>query len=246
MNRIARIAATFVLATAGLSACIAQPPPDAAAPTQMYYPGAGPSSAYSIPATTPSGTASATAPAARTLQFNGHAATAQDLEILGQLEARWGVRLPDGAYWYDNASGAAGPWGGPMGGLVPAGLGLGGTLPAEASGGGGGNLTGVFVNGRELHPLDVSRLQAMVGQVYQGRWFVDAYGNFGQEGGMVLGNLIQIAQQSRKSGGGGGGDSYYRSDSNGSAFVGGGCVSVSTKSSPSVSTPDISYYSAGC
>jgi hypothetical protein len=57
-----------------------------------------------------------------------------------------------------------------------------------------------------------------------------------------MGNLYELAKQNGSSGG----DSYYRSDSDGSAFVGGGCVSVSTKSSPSVDSPDISYYSSGC
>jgi hypothetical protein len=151
------------------------------------------------------------------------------------LERQWGIRAQDGDYWYDNTTGATGRWGGPMVSLLPAGLGLGGPMPAYASGGGNGTLTGVFVNGRELHPYDVQRLQLLVGQVYQGRWWVDAQGNFGQENGPMLGNLYALQQQKN---GVGGGDSYYSKDQNGSGFVGGGCVSVSTSSG--------SYYGSGC
>jgi hypothetical protein len=176
--------------------------------------------------------------AARTLELNGHAATEQDLATLERLEQSWGARLPSGAYWYDNASGAAGPWGGATGGFVQAGLGIGGELPANASGGGDGRLTGVFINGRELHPLDVAALQSFLGRVELGRWFVDGSGNFGPEGGMIVGNLVTIAQQQRSS------DSYYKKDSVGGAvFIGGGCVNVSTKQ-PDGSTSD--YYGGGC
>jgi hypothetical protein len=173
----------------------------------------------------------------RQITINGVAATERDFATLDTLERQWGGRLPSGDYWYDNATGAAGRWGGPMAGLMPAGLGLGGPLPPNASGGGNGMVTNVWVNGRELHQYDVMQLQQLVGQVYQGRWWVDAQGNFGQEGGAALGNLYVLSQQRRNSGGGGG-DSYYSKDQNGSVFVGGGCVSVNTSSG--------SYYGSGC
>lgn len=171
----------------------------------------------------------------RRITINGMPASARDMATIETLERQWGIRAQDGDYWYDNATGATGRWGGPMVSLLPAGLGLGGPMPAHASGGGNGTLTGVFVNGRELHPYDVMRLQQLVGQVYQGRWWVDAQGNFGQENGPMLGNLYALQQQKN---GGGGGDSYYSKDQNGSVFVGGGCVSVSTKSGD--------YYGSGC
>src|SRR5215468_7279393 len=125
----------------------------------------------------------------RRLTFNAHAATARDLAIVQKLEASWGQRLGDGDYWYDDRSGAAGMWGGPAMAVLPAGLGLGGALPANASGGG----TGVFVNGRELHPIDLQRLQALVGPVPRGRYWVDAQGNAGPEGGPAIVNLYQRA-----------------------------------------------------
>jgi hypothetical protein len=40
----------------------------------------------------------------------------------------------------------------------------------------------VFINGRQLHMMDVAALMQIT-QVYQGRWWVDAQGNFGAEGG---------------------------------------------------------------
>jgi hypothetical protein len=220
-----------------LAACYAQPQPAYYPQQQQGYYAQQPPQQQGYYAQQPQQGGLAPAPA-RAIRINGYAASAQDLATLDRLEQQWGGRLPSGDYWYDNQTGAAGRWGGPMAGIMAPGLNLGGPLPPNASGGGDGRLTNVFINGRELHPYDVQRLQALVGQVYQGRWFVDGQGNFGLEGGAVLGNLYSLAQQRGGNGGRGGGDSYYSRDQNGSAFVGGGCVSVSTKSG--------SYYGSGC
>jgi hypothetical protein len=109
---------------------------------------------------------------------------------LTAIEERWATRIPDGNYWYDKFSGAWGMEGGPTAGWIPAGLELGGPLRADASRGN----TGVFINGRELHALDVAGLMQIT-PVYQGRWWVDALGNFGAEGGPALGNLRLLAAQ---------------------------------------------------
>jgi hypothetical protein len=66
---------------------------------------------------------------------------------------------------------------------------LGGPLRADASRGN----TGVVINGRELHMLDVVALQRLV-PVVPGRYWVDVHGNFGFEGGPMLGNLMALAQ----------------------------------------------------
>ena len=126
---------------------------------------------------------------------------AAELATLERLERGVG-RLDDGAYWYDPRTGASGRWGGPTLAFLPPGLSLGGPLPADASGGGQGTLTGVFVNGRELHPLDVLGLQQLIGQVWPGRWWVDAQGNYGLEGGPALGNLVLLAPRRGSSSGG--------------------------------------------
>ena len=155
-------------------------------PTQSGYSNAGYSNAgYGYYG----GAAAPPAQMPRQLSFNGRVATQTDLQIIAQLEAQSGTRLPDGAYWYDNYSGLAGAWGGPATIAVAAGLGLGGPLPPEASGGG----TGVFVNGRELHPIDVQRLGAYA---RPGRYWLDARGNVGYENGPAIANILVLMQQS--------------------------------------------------
>jgi hypothetical protein len=139
--------------------------------------------------------------AVRAVKFNGHALDATGRATLAQLEAAYRTRLPDGAYWYDPVCGAFGAWGGPVLVILPAGLALGGPVPANASGSG----SGVFVNGREIHAFDVLYLQHLLGPIKPGRYFTDAYGNAGLEGGPVLVNLLQAAQQR-------GGFSSYKSN----------------------------------
>ena len=119
---------------------------------------------------------------------------------IAQLERGYRVRLMDGRYWYDVRSGAWGLWGGPAAGVVLAGLDLGGPLPADASGGGSGRVTGVFINGRELHPLDVLALRQISPAVLPGRYWVDAQGTGGYDGGPAFFNLVAMAQQARAAG----------------------------------------------
>jgi hypothetical protein len=110
-------------------------------------------------------------------------------EQLAQELARFGIALPGpvpgGIYWYDPYSGLWGQWGGPTEGQLPPGLRLGGELRADASGGG----TGVFINGRELHPAEVAYLQQLFGYVLPGRYWLDAQGIGGVEGGPPMFNL---------------------------------------------------------
>ena len=130
----------------------------------------------------------------RKLRFNGKEIGADALKRLQSVEKQYGFRLPDRAYWYDNQSGAIGLWKGPTAGFLPAGLQLGGAMPADSSTGG----TGVFINGRELHPVDVLGLRQFT-VVLPGRWWVDAYGNGGPEGGPMMFNLVALAQSARSS-----------------------------------------------
>jgi hypothetical protein len=114
---------------------------------------------------------------------------------LGQVEALESVYGPiaPGAYWYDPVSGWWGAEGGPVLGQIDPALPLGGPLRADASGGG----TGVFINGRELHPVDVARLEQRFGRIPRGRYWVGADGIGGPEGGPATFNLA-----ARPSGGG--------------------------------------------
>ena len=107
-----------------------------------------------------------------------------------QTLVQYNIRIAPGDYWYDAFSGLFGLMGGPGLGFTMPGMQIGGPLPADASGVG----SGVFVNGRELHPQDIAALAAL-GPVYPGRYFLRFDGWYGLENGTVLGNLIVLAQQ---------------------------------------------------
>jgi hypothetical protein len=121
-----------------------------------------------------------------------------DDAVLRQLQSVFRAAVPHGSYWYDRVSGAWGRQGGPALGLTLPGLEIGGPLRADASNGN----TGVFVNGRELHLLDVLGLQQIAGAVAPGRYWIDAQGNGGYEGGPALFNLALMAQQAAAARGG--------------------------------------------
>ena len=112
---------------------------------------------------------------------------------------QYGVDLPPGRYWYDPASGLWGVEGGPSVGQVMPGLALGGALRADASGG----ATGVFINGREIHPAELLALQAAFGEVPLGRYWLGADGIGGTEGGPPSFDLAPTQSQAQAGGGSG-------------------------------------------
>ncbi len=118
---------------------------------------------------------------ARGLTFNGTVLTQQQQGRLEQIEREYAFHLPDGGYWYDTRSGAFGRWSGSTEGRFPPGLELGGAMPADSSGGG----TGVFVNGRELHPLETAALDIFL-PLGPGRYWLNADSNGGAEGSPVV------------------------------------------------------------
>jgi hypothetical protein len=123
-------------------------------------------------------------------------------QVLDVITSTWRVRVADGDYWYDKTSGAWGLTGGPTLGFILANLNLGGQLREDASNGD----TGVFINGRELHQIDVNALQQFT-PVWPGRYWVDARGMCGVEGNPTpLLNLAALANANRsvRSGGDGG------------------------------------------
>jgi hypothetical protein len=122
----------------------------------------------------------------RSVIINGTRLGDQDVAA---LERAYRVRVTDGDYWYDSMTGAWGRRGGPVEAFVMPGLNLGGPLQANASNGD----TGVFVNGRELHRIDVMRLQQIGVPVQQGRFLMDSYGNVAYENGAYIGNILQAA-----------------------------------------------------
>lgn len=143
-----------------------------------------------------------------------------------------------GDYWYDNLTGALGTWDGPTVAFLTPGLGLGGPLPANASGGGQGMLTGIFTNGREIHPVDAQNLGQMLGMPPSpGRWWADAQGNCGLEGGPAMFNLFAVAQQN---------NFIYKNRGKGkSTYVGKGCAAVNGSLGSGEDKKDYSYF-VGC
>jgi len=125
-------------------------------------------------------------PAARSaVVINGQPLTDQELMF---LQTRCGIQARPGRYWYDRACGAWGHGGGPTVAFALPGIPVGGRMREDASNGN----TGVFVNGRELPMQDVRALQQIT-EVRRGRWWVDAQGNAGPEGGYAVINLRQAA-----------------------------------------------------
>ena len=102
-----------------------------------------------------------------------------DPEIVHRLEQAYSTAVLPGRYWYDPYAGLWGLEGGPGIGQLAPGMAMGGALRADASGGG----TGVFVNGREIHPQELAWLRQQFGQVQRGRYWLSANGVAGFEGG---------------------------------------------------------------
>ena len=174
---------------------------------------------------------------------NGRALDAEGRRVLRRYETQTGA-VPPGRYWYDGATGAAGVWGGPMTALLAPGLPLPGPLPPAASGGGQGRLTGVFINGRELHPQDVAGL-SQFGRVVPGRYRWDAYGNVSLEGGGFLFNFFAVAQAQATARQGS--KSLWRPGARAGegTFVGKGCARVSQRKSPGDADSVVDTY-VGC
>lgn len=124
---------------------------------------------------------------------NGRELDAADLE---RIASRYGIRIPEGSFWYDALLGAWGVQGGPTMGFIAPGMDLGAPLPAGASGRG----TNIFVNGRELHYYDVLALQQFTGPIVPGRYFIMANGLAGFEGGPPLWNLAALAAPAANAG----------------------------------------------
>lgn len=131
-------------------------------------------------------------PSSRSVTVNGKRLSDHDIEALART---FQIQVRDGDYWYDRTNGSWGRQGGPAEGFVMAALNLGGPLREDASYGD----TGVFINGRQLHRVDVARLMQL-GPVNKGRFWMDAQGNIGWEGQPAFANLWIAAAQALGSG----------------------------------------------
>ena len=81
-----------------------------------------------------------------------------------------------------------------------------GQMPENASGGN----TGIFVNGRHLTAVEVNFIAAFLqSPAIPGRYWFDAYGNWGIEGLPVP--LVNFYEVARSGAGSGGGDNFWSS-----------------------------------
>lgn len=152
-----------------------------------------------------------------------------ETELQG-LERRYSSSLPAGRYWYDPVSGLWGSEGGPATGQIHSGLQLGGPLSANAS----GTATRVFINGREIHPLELMYLQQLFGYVVPGRYWLNPLGVGGFEGGGPAFDLNAAAAPATGGGSGyidrgpfgtmgGDGNCFYFNSPDGSSYMPDGC-----------------------
>jgi hypothetical protein len=151
---------------------------------------------------------------------------------ISALENAYRTSIANGYYWYDPYSGLWGNAGGPAVGQILAGLRLGGPLRESASNG----TTGVIVNGRRLPYGELLELQAIVGYVQPGRYWLDASGNAGFEGGPALVNVVAAARGGSQSSGGYGG--WNRNTPGGNWGGDGNCSYYSHPDGPSVMVGD--------
>jgi hypothetical protein len=142
-----------------------------------------------------------------------------DARSIHSLETAYRTRLVPGRYWYDRQSGLWGLEGRPSGGQIAPGLALGGALHPRASVGRMAGATNVFVNGREIHPQELGYLQRLYGPIRPTRYWLNARGIGGYEGGPAQFDLRAKAmeQQQRNAGG------YTRRGSFGNTGSDGSC-----------------------
>jgi hypothetical protein len=152
-----------------------------------------------------------------------------DDATLQALETQYRIPIQDGRFWYDATCGAWGVEGGPTAGFIYPGLNLPGPMPVDISQGG----TGIFINGREIHRLDQMALQQIFGATIPGRYWLDAQGNLGLEGGAPIANLAAAIAASK--GGQAGSVTHGYGGAGGSrGTVGGGMYSGRTATGKSV------------
>ncbi len=138
--------------------------------------------------------------------INGHALNHKTLTELHRL---YPVPIAAGRYWYDTVSGAYGVEGNPVAGQMLPGLRLGGPLRADASHG----TSGVFINGRQLTLGEKFYLEQLCQTpVTPARYWVNAQGLGGFEGGPASFNLSLCGPTQGQRGGGSSTRTYCDAD----------------------------------
>lgn len=144
-----------------------------------------------------------------------------DANSLEELESQNNLPIADGRYWYDVDTGAWGVEGGPTAGLIYPGLPLPASMPPDISGGG----TGIFINGREIHPLDQQALYQLFGVTYRGDFWMDSEGYLGYVGGPAIVNILQASRAAQSGVSSGSVTHGYDSTYGARGTVGGGMYS---------------------
>jgi len=120
-------------------------------------------------------------------------------ETVRQLQRLYPVPIKPGRYWYDNVSGAWGWEGEPIAGQMLPGLKLGGPIRANASRG----TSGIYINGRQITQAERTYLERTCqARTVPGRYWVNARGVGGFEGGPAWFDLSRCGQQQQRSSGG--------------------------------------------
>lgn len=158
------------------------------------------------PVTSPGPLGRNLAPTNSATQINGRGLSTAEVQA---LSAAVGGQVPAGAFWYDPGSGLWGPMGGGSVGQILPGLPL-GRPPAGCSGRG----SNIRINGREISFQEVQFLTGLLGPIQPGRYFLDAAGNAGLEGGPVLVNLFAASRRGGARGGAAG--SFFQQSATGS------------------------------
>ncbi len=112
---------------------------------------------------------------------------------LDSLRSVIGSDVQIARYWYDPLSGWWGYEGGPVAGRIAPSLDLGGSLAPDASRG----TTGVFINGREIPTQEWAWLSQRFVAVAPGRYWIDAAGLGGVEGGPATFDLRRLGPSDR-------------------------------------------------
>ncbi len=144
---------------------------------------------------------------------NGRQLTYQQVNALSQY---YQVKIAQGRYWYDQTCGLWGYEGAAASGVMHANLDFGAPMRSNASAG----RTGVFLNGRQLNHQELRYWQQFTGYIQPGRYWLDANGYAGPEGGYATINLAQAAAQQQRASGGS--NNFWRSNTTGVGTGGNG------------------------
>lgn len=114
---------------------------------------------------------------------------------LERLQRQHQVAVRNGEYWYDPVSGHWGAIGTRPLGRIAVGLQF-ARLREVASNG----QSQVTINGRRLQWQEVRDLQKLIGYMQPGKYWLDAQGHIGRQGGPIIANIYRLASGNNTAG----------------------------------------------